>query len=204
MLPERSEPMQSLRSKILGCVVACSVLLAHLSAWAFIQKLFPLQEFIDDSDFIFTATVEKVDIDKPSMVLVFGEHLKGEAPFKRIPINLTGDKQKHTPQLLKRIAPDVPLVVGVKKQPDGKFMMLAYTNGTWFQALGQTDGDQTRWAFTHCELYLRRTFHGTTAELKQTITDVLAGKVKPPPPNPKEAPGFGPILNSVVKTQDVQ
>ena len=199
MSPERSDPMPSPRSLILGCVLACSVLLAHPRAWAFIQKLFPLQEFIDDSDYIFTATVEKVDADKPSMVLVLGEHLKGNAPFQRIPINLTGDKQKHTPQLLKRIALDVPLVVGIKKQPEGKFMMLAYTNGTWFQTLGQTDGDQTRWAFTHCEIYLRRTFGGTTAELKQAITDILAGKAKPPTPNPKEAPGFGPVLESTSK-----
>ena len=196
--------MQSPRSWILGCLVACSVLLAHPVAWAFIQKLFPLQEFIDDSDYIFTATIEKVDSDKPSTVLVLGDNLKGEAPFKRIPINLTGDKQKHTPQLLKRIAPDVPLVVGIKKQPDGKLMMLAYTNGTWFQTLGQTEGDQTRWAFTHCEIYLRRTFHGTTAELKQTVADVLAGKTKSPPPNPKEAPGFGPVLDSAAKTKDAK
>ncbi len=175
-----------------GALLACLILLQ--SAVAFIQKLFPLQEFIDDSDFLFTATVEKVDADKPSTVLVVVKNLKGEAPFARIPINLTGDKQKHTPQLLKRIAPDLPLVVGVKRQPDNKFMMLAYTNGTWFQVLGQTDGDQTRWAFTHCEIYLRRTFKGTTDELKQTIADVIAGKAKAPPPNPKEPPGFGPVL----------
>ena len=74
-------------------------------------------------------------------------------------------------------------------------MMLAFTNGTWFQVLGQTDGDQTRWAFTHCEIYLRRTFKGTTDELKQTVADVLAGKAKAPPPNPKEPPGLGPTLD---------
>ncbi len=177
-----------------GLVAVLAALLLTHQAVAFIQKLFPLQEFIDDSDFLFTAKVERVDPDKPSAVLVLGEHLKGKAPFTRIPINLTGDKQKHTPQLLKRIAPDLPLIVGVKKQDGGKFMMLAFTNGTWFQVLGQTDGDQTRWAFTHCEIYLRRTFKGTTDELKQTVTDVLAGKAKAPPPNPKEPAGFGPVL----------
>lgn len=138
-----------------GLVAVLAALLLTHQAVAFIQKLFPLQEFIDDSDFLFTAKVERVDPDKPSAVLVLGEHLKGKAPFTRIPINLTGDKQKHAPQLLKRIAPDLPLIVGVKKQDGGKFMMLAFTNGTWFQVLGQTDGDQTRWAFTHCEIYLR-------------------------------------------------
>ncbi len=184
------------KSKVTAAVVLIVLtIIGSPAAWAFIQKLFPLQEFIDDSDFLFTATVEKVDPDKPSTVLVLKDQLKGEAPFKRFPINLTGDKQKHTPQLLKRIASDLPLVVGIKKQPGDKFMMLAYTNGTWFQALGQTEGDQTRWAFTHCEIYLRRTFKGTTADLKQTIADVLAGKAKAPPANPKEPPGFGPPLD---------
>lgn len=189
-------PLSLERWTKIGMIALIVVLLLTYPAIAFIQKLFPLQEFIDDSDFLFTAKVERVDPAKPSAVLVLGEHLKGKAPFTRIPINLTGDKQKHTTQLLKRIAPDLPLVVGVKKQDDGKFMLLAFTNGTWFQVLGQTDGDQTRWAFTHCEIYLRRTFKGTTDELKQTIADVLAGKAKPPPPNPKEPPGFGPVLES--------
>lgn len=166
------------------------------SAQAFIQNLFPLQEFIDDSDFLFTATIEKIDAAKPSAVLIVKDHLKGEAPFQRIPINLTGDKQKHTPQLLKRIAPELQLVVGVKKQPDGKLMLLAFSNGTWFQVLGQTEGDQTRWAFTHCEIYLRRTFAGTTEELKKTVTDALSGKAKPPAPNPKEPPGMGPVIKT--------
>lgn len=186
--------MQRRNRATVGLVVALAALMLSHEAFAFIQKLFPLQEFIDDSDFLFTAKVERVDPTKPSAVLILSEHLKGKASFTRIPINLTGDKQKHTPQLLKRIATDLPLVVGVKKQDDGNFMLLAFTNGTWFQVLGQTDGDQTRWAFTHCEIYLRRTFKGTTAELQQTVTDVLAGKAKAPPPNPKEPPGFGPVL----------
>ena len=184
-----------------GLIVIGLMIARQHAAWAFIQKLFPLQEFIDDSDFLFTATVEKVDADKPSTVLVVVKNLKGEAPFARIPINLTGDKQKHTPQLLKRIAPDLPLVVGLKRDPSGKFMMLAYTNGTWFQVLGQTDGDQTRWAFTHCEIYLRRTFKGTTDELRQIIANVLAGKAKAPPANPKEPPGFGPPLGTSAAPQ---
>lgn len=193
--------MRRTRWTTVGLVAILAALLLTHEAIAFIQKLFPLQEFIDDSDFLFMAKVEKVDPNKPSAVLVLSEHLKGKAPFTRLPINLSGDKQKHTPQLLKRIAADLPLVVGVKKQDDGKFMLLAFSNGTWFQVLGQTDGDQIRWAFTHCEIYLRRTFKGTTAELQQTLVDVLAGKVKAPPPNPKEPPGFGPVIEATSDSQ---
>jgi hypothetical protein len=190
--------MRRLDHAVLWAVVVWATL--AMPAWAFIQKLFPLQEFISDSDFIFMATIETVDPAKPSAVLIPGEQLKGTNPFTRIPINLKGDKQQHTPQLLKRIAPQVPVVVGIKKQDDGKYMMLVFTNGTWFQVLGQTDGDQTRWAFTHCEIYLRRTFSGTTDELKSTISDVLAGKAKAPDPNPKEPAGFGPVLKTPSET----
>jgi hypothetical protein len=181
------------RSLLMSAVVAFGA----ASAFAFIQNLFPLQEFIDDSDYLFSATIEKVDPAKPSAVIVLKDHLKGDAPFQRIPINLTGDKQKHTPQLLKRVAADLPVVVGVKKQPDGKFMMLVFTNGTWFQVLGQTEDGQTRWAFTHCEIYLRRTYAGTTDDLKKIITDVLEGKAKAPAPNAKEPAGFGPVIKPV-------
>lgn len=163
-------------------------------AWAVIQVLIPLQSLINDSDYIFVARVEKVDPGRPAAVLIVDETLKGKVPFERLPVNLTGDKEKHTPQLLKRIASDVRIVVCVRKDGANKFMALAYTNGTWFQMLGQKDADQTRWAFTHCEIYLRRTFKGTTDELRQTVTDVLAGKRKAPPPLPKEPAGFGPEL----------
>lgn len=184
---------------VVGVVASLCLFVAVPQAVALIQTSFPLQKFIDESDYLFTATIEKVDPEKPSAIVIVKDQLKGKAPFQRIPINLTGDKQKHTPQLLKRIAPDLPLIVGVKKQPDGKFMMLAFSNGTWFQVLGQTEGEQTRWAFTHCEIYLRRTFAGTTDELKKVLTDVLAGKAKPPAFNPKEPAGFGPVVVPAAK-----
>src|SRR5262249_49322641 len=65
-------------------------------------------------------------------------------------------------------------------------------NGTWMQLTGVKDGDTVRWSFTHLEPYLRRTYKGTTAEMKQTVQDALAGKKEPPAPDEKEMPGFGP------------
>src|SRR4051812_25538761 len=82
--------------------------LAPAPARAVIERPYPLQKAIDDGEFIFTAKVDKLDPDKPSAVLSFGESLKGKSPFTRLPINLTGDddskKKKETPQLLKRLA----------------------------------------------------------------------------------------------------
>src|SRR5436309_2926718 len=81
-------------------------------------------------------------------------------------------KYKHPPQLLKRLAPKIPLVLFVN-QRENRLTAFGYTNGTWFQMVGQKgeDGQRVVWAFTHCEPYLRRTFKGTTAEMRQAVID---------------------------------
>src|SRR5262245_14393783 len=167
------------------------------AAHALIARAMPLKDVLAESHFILTAQVESIDADRPAVVFSAGENLKGKAPFKKLPINLTGDseakKLKHTPQLLKRLAPKLPLVVFVNQ--NGKdYIAFGYTNGTWFQFTGRKadDSDAIRWSFTHCEPYLRGTFKGTTAELKEIVVNALAGKKQPPPPNLKEKPGLGP------------
>ncbi|MBI5759164.1 MAG: hypothetical protein HZA46_11665, partial [Planctomycetales bacterium] len=188
-LNSRKKTLSLLR---VGCVGAALSFVLILPSLAFIERLTPLQNLIGDADFIFVARVSSLDRDKPTMVLTVGDGLKGKPAFTRMPINLTGDKEKHTPQLLERLERDLPVVVFVTSL-ESKQVGLAYTNGTWFQILGQSvAGDATvRWSFTHCEIYLRRTFIGTTDEMRQVLSDVVAGKRKAPPPNPKEKPGLG-------------
>ena len=64
------------------------------------------------------------------------------------------------------------------------------------------DGDVLRLPFTHLEPYLRRTYKGTTAEMKQVVVDALAGKAEPPDPNQKEKPGIGPEVEAPDKPKD--
>lgn len=182
-------PRPTRRAAWVGAVLSFVLILPSL---AFIERLTPLQNLISDADFIFVAKVSSLDRDKLTMVLTAGEGLKGKSPLTRMPINLVGDKEKHTPQLLERLERDLPVVVFVTSL-ESKQLGLVYTHGTWFQILGQSAaGDTTvRWSFTHCEIYLRRTFIGSTDEMKQIVRDVEAGKRKAPPPNPKEKPGFG-------------
>jgi outer membrane protein assembly factor BamB len=170
-------------------------MLAGSPAWAVIEKAPALKDVLADAQFIFTVKVDAIDADKPAAVLLVDDDLKDKAPFRRLPVNLKGDaeaeKAKHTPQLLKRLAPKLPLVVFVI--PRGKtYVVFCYTDGTWFQMRGVKDGEALRWAFNHCEPYLRQTFKGSTQELKQIVVDGLSGKKDPPEPNRKEKPGFGP------------
>jgi outer membrane protein assembly factor BamB len=175
-------------------VVGLAVLTAA-PARALITALTPLQDILKQSTFIVSARVESVDAEKPAIVLAVEEDLKGKAPVRKLPVLLKGDaeanKKNHVPLILKRVAPKLPVLLFILQQ-DKKYTAFAYSNGTWFQITGVTADGAVRWRFTHGEPYLRKTFKGSTAELKQTVVDGLAGKKAPPKPDTKEKPGFGP------------
>src|SRR5262249_6205406 len=140
-----------------GVVLGIGLLLAA-PAWAVITRLMPLKEVLAESDPSCIVKVERLDPEKPAVVFTVEEDLKGKAPFRRLPMNLTGDseakKDNHTPQLLKRLAPDLTLVLFANGRGK-RYTAFFYTNGTWFQAVGLKADDAVRWSFTHCEPYLR-------------------------------------------------
>jgi outer membrane protein assembly factor BamB len=176
------------------------LLLSAQPALAVITRLTPLGEVLKEQQFICVAKVEKLDREGPTAVLVVSDDLKGKLPYRRLPVKLVGDSDAkelgHTPQLLKRLAPDLPVIL-FANQRGKRLTVFAYTNGTWFQMVGQqTREEGAALGFTHCEPYLRRTFKGATAELRQIIVDGLAGKKAPPEPNAKEPPGFGPEIHN--------
>src|SRR5579871_1813257 len=154
-------------------VAVCMMLMAS-PAPAVITALTPLSDVLQQSTFIVTATVESVDAGKPALVLVVDEDLKGKAPMRKLPVLFKGDaeakKKDHVALILKRVAPKLPLVLFILKQ-DKKYTAFAYTNGTWFQITGVEAEGSVRWSFTHGEPYLRKTFKGSTAELKQVVVD---------------------------------
>jgi hypothetical protein len=178
---------------------AVAVVLSAAPLYAVITRLVPLREVLAAEQFIFVATVESLDPDKPAAVLTVTEDLKGKVPYRRLPVALTGDdgarKERQVPQLLDRLVPQLPLVVFASTRGP-RTTAYAYTNGTWFQFTGPADAkpEDVRFAFTHLEPYLRRTFKGTTAELKQAVADGLAGKKAPPEPDATEPPGIGPAV----------
>jgi outer membrane protein assembly factor BamB len=177
-------------------------LLQGAPAHALIIRLTPLSDFLDDSDYIFVARAQAVDPGRPSMVLKVEKQFKGKAPFAGLAILLKGDniatKNKEVPQLLKRVAPNLPLVVFVTHR-DKELLAFCYTNGTWFGVGGVEADGAVRWRLRHCEPYLRRTFKGTTAQMEQTVVGMLAGKRKSPPIDKKEKPGLGPELPAAKK-----
>src|SRR5665213_2709815 len=200
--PRAFLPRTSAMRRIVILLSGLSILLTAAPAWALITALTPLTGVLKDNQFICVAVVERIDPDKPGMVLAVDEILKGKPPFKKLAVNLTGDadsqKKKETALLLKRVAPKLSLLLFVH-QNDKDFTAFAYSNGTWFQMAGvraDEDGEVLRLPFTHLEPYLHRTFQGTTAELKRIAVDGLSGKKEPPDPDKKTKAGIGPEVES--------
>lgn len=185
--------MRRIPAALLGLLLTASF------ASAVIMKVVSLKEVLEGEQHIFVATVDKVDPDKPAVIFTTAEtdSLKGRTPFERLPINLTGDaeakKDGHTQVMLDRLEPGRQAVVFSHKKGK-RYEAMAFLEGTWFSLQGtiDDDGKTVRWGFMHCEPYLRRTYTGTTAELKKVVEDGLAKKAEPPKPNDKEKPGFGP------------
>src|SRR5215217_3900687 len=98
-----------------GMVLAAGLLALAAPAWGIITRLTPLRDVLAENKFICVAHVEKVDPNRPAAVLTVEEDLKGKFPYRRLPVNLTGDKEgvehNHTPQLLKRLGPKLPVVL---------------------------------------------------------------------------------------------
>ncbi len=169
--------------------VLAAMLFATSSAWAVITRLTPLSDVLQDTPLIFMARFEKIDPAARTMTLVVDEGLKGKVSFARMRVALLGEDKPDGP-LRKRLAPKLSLVVFASPRgPD--LVAFAYTNGSWFQMTGAQTDHGLRWKLGHSEPYLHKTFHGSTAQLRQVIIDVLADKIKAPAPDPQEKPGLG-------------
>jgi outer membrane protein assembly factor BamB len=178
-----------------GLLAGVCLLLCAGRAHAVITKLTDLSDILDDATAVLTAKVEVLDASRPAMVLAVEKSLKGKPSFKKLPVLIKGDadsiKRKEAPQLLRRLAAKLPLVLFVMQEEEG-LTVFGYTNGTWFRVDAVTVDKEVRGSFTALEPYLRRTYKGTTAELTDLLRNVLAGKRKAPKANAKEKPGLGP------------
>jgi outer membrane protein assembly factor BamB len=157
-----------------------------------------LSAFMSESDYILVAKIESLDAAKGQIVFSVKEDLKGKFDLRRINVVIRPDqdavKDNHVPQLLKRLAPELPLVLFISSE-DKSLKSYAFTNGTWIQLLGnRVDKDRVVWSLTHGEPFLRKMYKGTTAEFVTLLKDVIAGKAKAPELDKNVEPGFGPEL----------
>lgn len=183
-----------------AALAALALLLLSTTAQAVITKLTPLAEVLESDQYIFVAKVDKLDPDnkdRPTATFKLEKKLKGDVPFDRIPVNMTGDdeakKAGDTRTIFDRLDSSRQLVFFVKKQGKIYYNAKVFVEGSWFSIYGtlDNDGKTVRWAFLHGEPFLRRTFKGTSAEMIKTVEDSLAKKAKPPNPTTRRRKATG-------------
>ena len=149
----------------------CRLLIVLAASWAWcprpaqavVEVLTPLAKFIEDADEILVAKVGKLAPERPAAILKVTDALKGKSTSGELAVNLKGKRPEQSEQLLARLADDLPVILFITHLPN-QDLAYCYSNGTWFQLIGHRDGQQTRWGFTDLEIYLPRTFNGSTEE----------------------------------------
>lgn len=174
---------------------------------AVIKATSPVKLFVRDATQIVEVRISKFDLENSRLVFEVEQDIKGKLEQRSLPAVWKLDPEskwegiRTLPRLLKCFGPDQRAILFIndsggfwhnkgatRKNP----IAFGFMEGSWFCLESTRVGDgKFLWRLAQGEPYLRTTFKGTTAELKKTLVDHLAGKGDLPDPV-KAEPGFGP------------
>ena len=155
-------------------------LLAVSQTQAFIARHYTLQEVLAECSNIVFGTVTSVNQKRMTAKVKVEENLKGESDFKEIKINLSTGQGNFPQKMIKKFKAGKPIIIFYKRE-GRRIPSLGHIDGTWFQTFGQDRSDKSRvwWNFTHIEIYMHRTYKGSTPDFQRVVRDTLAGRIKP-------------------------
>lgn len=164
---------------------------------AYIDALYPLQQFIAESEVIAEGVVEKTDAKKGVCLVRVTKSIKGKCQYDLLRLNVGIGQEWHPEAVFPHLVAGAPAVIFYNAERRAEI----YVNRFFLQFSGDSGqpADKAWWSFTHVEVHCNRTFNGTTEELSRILIDVQAGKIKPPPADPKAPP----ITRDAVKSLPV-
>jgi len=165
--------------------LAFLLLLLGGSALGFIERIYSLQEVLNESSHVCIGRIEKIDRDRRLVVCAAERAFKGKLEFQRIKMNISlgpGDQVRY---LLGRLQEGAPFIIYYKRNGDG-LVSCVHAGDTWYQlfATDEPDRDKVWWRFTHLEVYMGRTYNGSTTDLIELTRDITAGRARPPKADP--------------------
>ena len=169
-------------ANILSILILFSFLNYCEKAFAFITREYTLKEVLDESTNIVSGRVISADQKRMRAIVEVQENLKNKSEFKQIKMNIavgqTRPKLTSPQMMMAKLAEGLPIIIFYQKNRR-ELAALGYVSGTWFQlfATDQANKDKVWWRHTHIEVYMHRTFSGTTANLYQVVKDTLTGKM---------------------------
>ena len=147
---------------------------------AFIARHYTLQEVLAECSNVVFGTVTSVNQKRMTAKVKVEENLKGESDFEEIKINLSTGQGNFPEKMIKKFKAGKPIIIFYKRE-GRRIPSLGHVDGTWFQTFGQDRSDKSRvwWNFTHIEIYMHRTYKGSTPDFQRVVRDTLAGRIKP-------------------------
>ena len=147
---------------------------------AFIARHYTLQEVLAECSNVIFGTVTSVNQKRMTAKVKVEENLKGESDFQEIKINLSTGQGNFPEKMIKKFKAGKPVIIFYKRE-GRRIPSLGHVDGTWFQTFAQDRSDKSRvwWNFTHIEIYMHRTYKGSTPDFQRLVRDALAGRVKP-------------------------
>ena len=147
---------------------------------AFIARHYTLQEVLAECSNVVFGTVTSVNQKRMTAKVKVEENLKGKSKFKEIKINLSTGQGNFPEKMIKKFKAGKPIIIFYKRE-GRRIPSLGHVDGTWFQTFAQDRSDKSRvwWNFTHIEIYMHRTYKGSTPDFQRLVRDTLAGRIKP-------------------------
>jgi hypothetical protein len=176
--------------KTSAVVLGVALFAAARPGGAYIEALYPLAQFISESEVIAEGTIEKVDPRTQTCFVKVARSLKGRCGYETIRMNMGGGQEWHPEVVMRHLKVGAPAVIFYNPERRAEI----YINRFFCQLYGDASQapEKAWWTFTHIEIHCNRTFAGTAEELSRTVSEVIAGKAKPPAPDSK-LPAITPV-----------
>jgi len=144
---------------------------------AFVERKYSLQEVINECTNIVFGTLTNVDAKRQRAVVKVEENLKGKSKFDHIKINVAvGQRRPKTSpeKFMKSLKVGNPVIIFYRHN-GANLGALGHTGGTWFQTKTNIPPNQKDvwWGFTHIEIFMHRTFKGSTEDFQQLLLRTL-------------------------------
>jgi len=156
---------------------------------AYVERMYALQEVLDESTNICVGKIEKVDTEKKQFVAKMERDLKGKNPYLKIQANTNTSLPQFIPYMMAKVKPGQTILVFYRRE-GSSLACLCYMDNFWLQLYGEhlADYGQMWWRMSHVEIRMNRTWIKSVTELINLIPEILAGKVKAPAPDPNVPP----------------
>jgi hypothetical protein len=164
-------------------IAAAALALGGGGAHAYIEAIYPLQQFIAESEVIAEGVIEKADPKTKTCIVRITGSIKGKCVYTLVKMNIGVGQDWHPDPTMRHMVVGAPAILFYNAERRGEI----YINRFFMQLYGDAAAppESAWWNFTHIEVRCNRTFNGTTEEFSKLLKAIVAGKEKPPAPDPK-------------------